>query len=88
MSLADEIAELTAEVTNQTTITQSVVTLLTSLNAQLVDLKNQLANAGVAPEQLAAVQTMIDTIKANDATLAKAVEANTSSGVGSAPAAA
>ena len=64
MALLDDII---ADVTEETTVVQSVVTLLQSLS-------DQLKAAGTDPVKLAALKTQID---ANKAALAKAVVDNT-----------
>ena len=68
MALLDNLA---AEVTRQTTVDGSVVTLLNGLVAQLAKLA---AQPTVEP---AALQALVDAVKANDDSLAAAVTANT-----------
>jgi hypothetical protein len=63
------IDNLTAAVAAQTTVEQSVVTLLTQLSASL--------QAAIASGNPAAVQAAADTITSNTAALAAAVTANT-----------
>ena len=65
MALLDDVI---ADVQEETTVIESVVTLLTSLSAQL-------AAAGTDPVKLAALKTQID---ANKKALSDAVVANTS----------
>ena len=64
MALLDDVI---ADVAEETTVIESVVTLLTNLSQQLKD-------AGTDPVKLAALKTQID---ANKAALAKAVVDNT-----------
>ena len=71
MALLDNLA---AEVTRQTTVDGSVVTLLNGLVAQLAKLA---AQPSVDP---AALQALVEAVKANDDTLAAAVTANTPAG--------
>ena len=71
MALLDNLA---AEVTRQTTVDGSVVTLLNGLVAALAKLA---AQPSVDP---AALQALVDAVKANDDSLAAAVTANTPAG--------
>jgi len=64
MALLDDVI---ADVAEETTVIESVVTLLTNLSQQLKD-------AGTDPVKLAALKTQIDS---NKAALAKAVVDNT-----------
>ncbi len=82
-SLMIDTSKLVAEVANETTVEQSVLTLVSNMAANEAALSSQLAAAIAAndPVALAAVQTAIDssvaTLQANDAALASAVTANT-----------
>ena len=71
MALLDN---LTAEVARQSTVDGSVVALLNGLVAQLTKL------AGQPVVDPAALQALVDAVKANDDTLAAAVTANTPAG--------
>lgn len=62
-----DLTELTAEVTNNTTVEQSAITLLQGLKAQL-------DAAGTDP---VALKALSDQLAANDTALAAAVTANT-----------
>ena len=78
-----DTSKLVAEVANETTVEQSVLTLVSNMAANEAALSQQLASAIAAndPVALAAVQTAIDssvaTLQANDSALAAAVTANT-----------
>ena len=61
-------------VNDETTVEQSVITLLDHINASLADVKAQLAAAGADPAKLDAVISQINT---NKAALADAVTRNT-----------
>lgn len=65
--MSAELDALTAEVANNTVVTQSAITLINNIAAQL-------AAAGTDPVKL---QSLHDTLVANDAALAAAVAANT-----------
>ncbi len=62
-----DLDQLTADVTNNTTVEQSAITLLNGLSQQLKD-------AGTDPAKLAALQTSLET---STAALAAAITANT-----------
>ena len=70
--MAATIKDVLAKVTAQTTVVNSVVTLLGQLSQMLKD-----AQASADP---AALQNVIDLIDANDAALAKAAQDNTPGG--------
>ncbi len=63
------LADIVAAVTAEKTVEDSVVTLLSSLSAQL--------KAAIASNDPVAMQAVVDSINANAATLATAVTANT-----------
>ena len=63
------LADIQAAVAAETTVENSVVALLQTLSADL--------QAAIAANDPAAMQTVVDTINANAATLAAAVTANT-----------
>jgi hypothetical protein len=69
-SVQDVVNEITAE----RTVEDSVVALLDAIQAQLVDVKTQLANAGADASALDAV---IAQLKANEQVLTDAVTRNT-----------
>lgn len=74
-----DLSTLSADVANETTVDQSVVTLIGNLAAQITA-------AGTDP---VALKALTDTMEANAANLASVVSANTlsaSAGTGSAPA--
>lgn len=85
-TLADiqaKLASLTASVANETSIDQSIITLVQGLAAQIAALKDQLA-AAIAANDPAALQAVVDglgsvqtTIDSNAQKIADAVTANT-----------
>lgn len=76
-AIAEKIAALQADVTAQTAVTQSAVTLLGGLKQQLDDAIAAAGEAGATPEQLAALTELSSSIEANTSSLAAAVQANT-----------
>lgn len=66
------IDDLKAEVARNTTIEQSAVALIAGISAQLA--------AAIASGDMSQVQSVADTLKANDDALAAAVAANTPAG--------
>jgi hypothetical protein len=72
--LAAIITALQAEVTNQTTVNQSAITLIQGIAAQLGTVAQQMANEGADVTALTALQTSLTN---NDSSLAAAVTANT-----------
>jgi len=71
--MAVDISALTAEVTNNTTVTGSVETLITSLAAQIT----ALASSSTDPATQTALNALVATLQQNDTGLAAAVVANT-----------
>lgn len=76
-TLDDKLDELSASVEAETETDASVIALLTGLTQQIVDLRNELSNAGATPEQLAKLDALIAANNAKRAELADAVLANT-----------
>lgn len=70
--MAVDLTAITAEVTNNTSVTQSVVTLLNNLTAIIKAIP-----PSTDPTTQAALDQLTATLKANDATIASAVTANT-----------
>lgn len=77
MALPDLIASLTAEVSNDTTVMTSAITLINGISAQITAAVNAALAAGATPAQLQAITDAVAQLKANDAGLAGAVAANT-----------
>lgn len=65
--MATDLSTLTAEVTNNTNVTASVLALIQNIEQELTD-------AGTDPAALAA---LVQTLQTNDTALAAAVTANT-----------
>src|SRR6185312_544810 len=89
--MQDAVNELKTDVANETSVDQSVLTLLQGQAAELAAIKQQLADA-VASGDPAAIQASIDdltnlhtTMTANAASLAAAVTANTPADPSSTP---
>ena len=76
-ALDDKITALTAEVANNTSVESSALTLISGLATQLAAALAAAAAAGATPAQLASLQSVADTLTANDTALAAAVAANT-----------
>lgn len=72
-----EIAALQAEVTAQTTVDQSALTLIQGFGARLDAAVAAATAAGATPAQLASITALTASIKANDDALAAAVLAGT-----------
>jgi len=77
MTLQDDIATLQTKVAANTTVVGSAVTLLQGLSGQVASLKQQLADAGATPDQLAAIESFTTQLDAGTQSLAAAVAANT-----------
>lgn len=73
--LSDKIATLQADVTAQTTVTQSVITLLAGVPQLIADAVAKAIEAGATPEQLQSLTDLASGIEANTAGLATAVTA-------------
>lgn len=77
MQIDDEIAALQAEITNDTSVINSAVTLINGIQARIAAAVAAAIAAGATPTQLQEIQAVSDTLKANDTALASAVAANT-----------
>ena len=75
--LDTDIAALQADVTNATTVTQSAVTLINGISAQIAAAVAAATAAGATPAQLDAIQAVQTSLEANTAALSAAVQANT-----------
>ena len=75
--LDDSIKALTLEVTKDTSVIASAVTLIQGFAAQLKAAVDAALAAGASPAQLQALTDLQTTIAANDTALAAAVQANT-----------
>jgi hypothetical protein len=75
--LDDQITALTAQVEANTTVEKSALALIQGFAAQLAAAVAAASAAGATPTQLAALNALGTTIKANDDELAAAVAANT-----------
>lgn len=75
--MAVDITKIQAEIANNTTVTASVVALVQSLAAQIKAIP-----PSSDPTTQAALDTLTQTLTANDATLAAAVTSNTSTPAG------
>jgi len=71
-TMAIDLTKITAEVQANTTVTQSVVTLVNSLAAQIAAIP-----PSSDPTTQAALDQLVQTLGANDQTIAAAVTANT-----------
>jgi len=71
--LAVDITALTAEVTNNTTVDGSIITLVQNLSAQLAAIASGSQDAATQ----AALNALVATLQANDGQIAAAVTANT-----------
>lgn len=76
-ALDDQITALTAEVANNTTVDGSALTLIQSIPTLIQNAVNTALANGATPAQLAALQTLVTSLQANDTGLAAAVTANT-----------
>jgi hypothetical protein len=76
-SLAAEISGLQTDVTNDTTVVGSAVTLIQGFSTQLAAAVAAAVAAGATPDQLSALNGLQTTINTNASTLAAAVAANT-----------
>ena len=74
-----DLSAFQAELTRNTSISQSVKTALDTLKSQVDNLTQQLAQAGVDPATVSALADMQATLKANDDTVA-AILAGTGAG--------
>ena len=76
-ALDDKIEALQAEVTNETNVSQSALTLIQGIGTQIAAAVAAATAAGATPEQLTELTTLQSTLAANDAALSAAVAANT-----------
>jgi hypothetical protein len=76
-SVATELANLTQDVTNETTVEASAITLIEGFAAQLAAAQAAASAAGATPAQLASFATLGTNINTSSAALAAAVAANT-----------
>lgn len=77
-NMALDLTKLQAEITNNTTVTGSVVTLVQKLAAEIAAIP-----PSTDPTTQAALDALTATLTANDGTIAAAVTANTSTATGS-----
>lgn len=75
--LSDALDKAEANIAAQDSVEASVETLLTAIQGQVTDLKNQLATAGVDPALVARASALADHIAANNGKFQAAVVANT-----------
>lgn len=73
----DEIAALQAEVTRETDVVASAVTLINGIQARIDAAVAAASAAGATDAQLASIQAVSDSLKTNDDSLAAAVVAGT-----------
>lgn len=76
-SVGDALTQLQADVAAETTVDQSVLTLLAGIPAQIAAAVAAATAAGATPDQLAAFDTLATSIETNSTSLAAAVTANT-----------
>lgn len=76
-ALDDEIAALTAQVKNATTVEASAKALIDGFQAQLKAATDAAAAAGASPEQLASFTTLGSSLDSASSDLAASVAANT-----------
>lgn len=72
-----EIADLRDDVSQESTVIASAVTLMSGLSQQLADALSAAQSAGATPEQLQAINEVHQALVANRTQLAQAVAANT-----------
>lgn len=77
--LDDRIAQLQTDVANETTVTQSAVTLLTSIPQLIEDAVAKAVAQGATPAQLQALTDLQSGLEKNATDLAAAVTAGTTS---------
>lgn len=76
-ALDDAITELQADVTDETTVQGSVLTLLTGLSQQLTAALAAAANSGASAAQLASLAALDASLKTNIGAMTAAVTTNT-----------
>lgn len=77
-NLDAQIADLTTSVQNETTVSNSALTLIQGISAQIAAAVAAASSAGATTTQLQALSNLQATLDDNDTTLAAAVTANTS----------
>ena len=77
-TLDEQVAALAVEVTNGTTVKNSVVTLIQGIPALIAAAIAKALAAGATPAQLQAISDLQDTLANNDTVMATAVVAGTS----------
>lgn len=75
--LDDEVATLGADVTKQTSVEQSAITLLNGIGDKIAKAVQDAIAAGATPTQLASIRAVHETVTTNTTALAAAVAANT-----------
>ncbi len=85
-SLTAKLKQLQDDVAASKTVEEGAVALIQGFSGQLADLKKQLADAGVTPDQLALVDAVDAAVKSNASGLSAAVTANTSAAPANTPA--
>jgi hypothetical protein len=76
-TLDQQIADLAAEVTNATTVKDSVLTLIQGIPALIAAAVAKATAAGATPAQLQAISDLQATLASNDTVMAAAVVAGT-----------
>jgi len=76
-TIANELTNLTTDVTNETSVEASAITLINGIPALIAAAVAAAQGAGATPAQLAAFATLGQQITASSANLAAAVTANT-----------
>lgn len=76
-TIANELAELTQDVTNETTVDKSAITFMNGFASMLATAVSQAVSNGATPAQLAGFNALGTTIQANAAAMAAAITANT-----------
>lgn len=74
--LDDEVGTLAADVTKQTSVEQSAITLLNSIGGLIAKAVQDAIAAGATPGQIASIRAVHDTVTTNTTELAAAVAAN------------
>ena len=87
-TIANELTSLTTDVTNETTVEASAITLINGIPALIQAAVAAAQGAGATPAQLAAFATLGQQITTSSASLAAAVTANTPAAPAAPPAAA
>ena len=77
-TLDQQIADLAAEVTQSTTVKNSVLALIQGIPALIAAAVVKATAAGATPAQLQAISDLQDSLANNDTVMAAAVVANTS----------